>query len=118
MPVPGVQPGASVQEVAAQHWFPPLPGTQRVGSAVAAKIEVVVTAMWKSIGSSPRPARAVLVWTMRVMKSWKLAARPACFGSIDGESSTTKRMSALETPASFTFTAPGWIRQWPTGLKL
>ena len=70
------------------------------------------------MAASPFAARLVLVCTMRLMKSLKLAARPACFGSMEGESSTTKRMSALETSESWTRTEPGWKRQRPTGLKV
>ena len=68
-------------------------------------------------GSSPRAARPTFVSTIRRMKSWKLAASPACLGSMEGESSTTNRMSALEVFGSWTRTEPGWSTQLPTGVN-
>ena len=84
------------------------PPTQAVAAGVAAKIEEVVTAIWKSMGTSPREARPTFVSTILRMKSSKLAASAACFGSIEGESSTTNRMSALEVFGRVTRTEPGW----------
>ncbi len=80
-------------------------------------MDEVVTAIWKSTGWSPRAARPTFVSTIVRMNSRKLAASAACFGSIDGESSTTNRMSALEVFGRVTRTEPGWRRQLPTGLN-
>jgi hypothetical protein len=113
--VPGVQVATSAQADGWQHWFPPGPSTHACAVGCAKNTDEVVTARWKSMGSSPFSARAALTSTIPRMKSPKLAASPCCFGSVDGESSTTKRTSALETLESATRVEPGWMRQRPTG---
>ncbi len=112
--VPRVHDGTSVHADVAQQLFPP---TQAVAAGVASKMEEVVTAIWKSSGCRLRAARPTLMSTIRRMKSWKLAASPACFESIEPESSTTNRMSALEVFGSATRTDPGWRTQLPTGVN-
>ena len=74
--------------------------------------------MWKSNGSSPFAALSACAVTSEPMKLEKFWARSCCFGSIEFESSTTNRMSAVVTSPSFTCFCPGWKRHEPTGLKL
>ena len=82
------------------------------------KTEVVVMAMWKSMGSRPFWTRTWLVLLRLVTKAPKLCCSDLCSPPIDPESSTTKRMSAVEMSDSVTRSVPGWIRHWLTGLKL
>ena len=82
------------------------------------KTEVVVMAMWKSMGSRPFCTRAWLVVCRLVTKASKLVDSDCCSPPIEPESSTTKRMSAVEMSESVTRSVPGWIRHWLTGLKL
>ena len=52
------------------------------------------------------------------MKELKLSASFCCSPPIDPESSTTNSTSAVVMLESVTRSEPGWMRQWPTGLKL
>ena len=74
--------------------------------------------MWKSNGSRPAVRRAALAWSRFPMNAAKFEASADCSPPIEPESSTTNSTSALERFESWTRSVPGWMRQWPTGLKL
>ena len=74
--------------------------------------------MWKSKGSSPFATRVALASSRLWMNLVKFAASSPCSAPIDPESSTTNSTSAVEMEDSVTLCEPGWMRQWPTGLKL
>ena len=79
---------------------------------------VDVMAMWKSIGSRLLATRWRLASCSLARNVVKLSLRLCCSPAIEPESSTTKRTSAVERLESVYRFVPGWIRQWPTGLKL
>jgi len=80
--------------------------------------EVVVTAMWKSKGSSPSVTRSALYAFRLSMKLENAFASACCSPAIDPDSSTTKSTSADETSESVNRSVAGWMRHLPTGLKL
>jgi hypothetical protein len=84
----------------------------------ASKTEEVVMAMWNSSGSSPFAVRAFCIVASAPMKAPKLSASRFCSENIEPESSTTNRMSAVETESSRMRADPGWMMHFPTGLKL
>jgi len=80
--------------------------------------DVEVTARWKSIGTWPLPTRSTFVWFRLSTNALKFWASFSCSPPIDPESSTTNNTSAVEMLESRTRSVPGWMTQWPTGLKL
>src|SRR5574338_18257 len=107
--------GAPVDELSQQTMDPLAPGQslrQVVGTVVGEfwKTEVVVTATWKSMGSSPAFRRATLVASRLAMNAAKFSASFSCSPPIDPESSTTKSTSAVDMSESFTRSLPGWSR--------